>query len=214
MSNEEIAKTTEELNKEVQLMKETFEDKDFKNEFKRVGIKPEQIEELNLTQRLEKLNIKLRKADGEVPPEDQLKLAESFNQDLDKVIQSLSNFTPQSRDKLNKQQEWLIVTSGLLPLLIALATAGILTLTDSILSFFTNVVDVAPPIFVNMIKGRIEGNYKGLAVKTTANYLKAHIHRLALVKELQGDTLKQIEKDVREVMDKANEVGKTAPKGS
>ena len=197
MAKEEVSRTKAEISEGFQLIKDTFEDRNFNKEFKRLGIEPQKLEELDIT------------------PEDQLKLAESFNQQLDTVInRNLRAFTPDRRDKLNTQQQVLVVLTGILPLILTAATAGILTLTESYLSFFTNVIDVVPPIFVNLTKGRIEANYKGLAAKTTANYLKAHIYRLALIKELKGDTLKQIEKDVREVMEKSLQLGYTVQDSS
>jgi len=211
-----LIKINAEASEAFQSIKDTFEDKNFKKEFKRLGIKPKKIEVLDMPQLFERLGIKPKKLEElDVTPEDQLKLAESFNQQLDIVInQNLKDFTPQRRKKLNTQQDALVVLTGILPLIIAAATAGILSLTESYLSFFTNVIDVVPPIFVNLTKNWIEGNYKGLEVKATANYLKAHIHRLALIAELKGDTLKNIEKDVREVIKKSQLLGYTVQNSS
>jgi hypothetical protein len=175
------------ISQNAKLISEIANDKKFKEALNQLNAKFLKVKPQTLTAR------------GITEEEKQKQLAESYNKQIDEYLKTLDAFTPQSKQRLDKQMNYATISAGLLPLFLTLISGGLFVISDSLLSFITNAFSVIPPLFLNSIKGKIDGYFKGAKLKAALNDMKYNIERLATLGELTGEVRKTLDEQLKQI---------------
>ena len=192
MSEAAIASIAKEIN-------EILKDKKFKETLDQLKIKREKntlvAASLSFSDiiKTEKATIKAKEQDK------QMALANSYNKQIDEYLKTLEVFTPQTKNYLDKQMSYATFSAGILPLFLTLLSGGLFIISSSLLSFVTNVFSVIPPLFINSIKGKLDGYYKGAKLKAALNDMKYNIERLAASEQFTDEVRKGLDDQLKQI---------------
>jgi hypothetical protein len=190
--SQEIAIAAEEIN-------EILKDKKFKETLYRLKAKREKTARVVVSIPFSVI-LKTEKSTIETGDLDKQKqLANSYNKQIDAYLETLEVFSPQTKHSLDNQMNYATISAGILPLLLTLLSGGLFVISSSLLSFVTNAFSVIPPLFINSIKSKIDGFYKGAKLKALLNDMKYNIERLAASQKLTDEECKSLDEQLKKI---------------
>jgi hypothetical protein len=127
----------------------------------------------------------------------QQQLADSFTAQIDELLKGLEKYDPNRRDALMSRLHWTTMTAAVLPIIMTGISAYLFFLVKEAITAVANAFDVIPPLFITKAKSDIDDFNKGAQIKYDLTSIKWKVNRLALEGNLEGQVVKEIEAELK-----------------